>query len=209
MKVLTKDTNEQFNVRPANDYDVKNGHAITDLEILDADGNNSSAWLKADECFIITETGHKVEYLNSEQTETLEGIYDAETDERVKDMIARTLAARYRRDFRPNKREGETKETKMAKVLENVINNCSFSQSKMAKHFCQFAHRYLDQSLFEGFIRQYIIVHAWKWRHSKPGTGPVYYDGRNQYACEACSKIVDALEWGYYLDQYNREIENK
>ena len=80
MKVLTKDTNEQFNVRPANDYDVKNGHAITDLEILDADGNNTSAWLKADECFILTETGDKVEHLNSKQTEKLEEIYDAETE---------------------------------------------------------------------------------------------------------------------------------
>ena len=157
----------------------------------------------------LTTTGLKVNRLDCEQTYKLEEAYDKEENPEIKAKIEHVLFYRYRRDYRPYKREGETSETKWAKMIENVINNCSFDQNEMADYFCQHAHRYLDQSLFEGFIRRYVIVHAWKWRNSKPGTGPVYYDGRNQYTCEACSKIVDALDWGYYLDRYSREMEEK
>lgn len=157
----------------------------------------------------LTTTGIDVERLNCEQTYKLEEAYDREENPEVKQKIEHVLFERYRRDYRPNKREGETSETKWAKMLENAINNCSFSQSKMAKHFSDHSHRYLDQSLFDGFIRHYVIIHAWKWRNSKPGIGPVYYDGRNQYTCEACSKIVDALEWEYFYDNYCRELDKE
>ena len=150
---------------------------------------------------ILTTTGIDVERLDWEQTYKLEEAYDKEENPEVKQKIEHVLFERYRRDYRPDTRAGETNEEKMAKLLENTINNCGFYQEKMAEYFCQHAHRYLDQSLFEGFIRRYVIVHAWKWRNSKPGTGPVYYDGRNQYTCEACSKIADALDWGYYVDR--------
>lgn len=155
---------------------------------------------KPDEYDPLTKDGKRCSHLNAERTETLAKIMnDEEEHPIVRDLAKEEYLRRLIRDFVPNTREGETKETKMAKVLENVINDCGFSQSDMAKHFCQYAHRYLDQSLFEGFIRYYILIHAKKWRDSKPGTGPMYYDGRNKYACEACSKIVDALEWDYYL----------
>lgn len=155
---------------------------------------------KPDEYDPLTKDGKRCSYLNSERTETLVKIMnDEEEHPIVRGLAKEEYLRRLIRDFVPNTREGETKETKMAKVLENVINDCGFAQSKMAKHFCQYAHRYLDESLFDGFIRYYILIHAKKWRDSKPGTGPMFYDGRNKYACEACSKIVDALEWDYYF----------
>jgi len=155
---------------------------------------------KPDEYDPLTKDGKRCSNFRSEYTEALAKIMnDEEEHPIVRGLAKEEYLRRLIRDFVPNTREGETKETKMAKVLENVINNCGFSQSEMAKHFCQYAHRYLDQSLFDGFIRYYILIHAKKWRDSKPGTGPMFYDPRNKYACEACSKIVDALEWDYYL----------
>lgn len=155
---------------------------------------------KPDEYDPLTKDGKRCSRLNAERTENLAKIMnDEEEHPIVRGLAKEEYLRRLIRDYVPNTREGETKETKMAKMLENVINNCGFSQSEMAKHFCQYAHRYLDGSLFDGFIRYYILIHAKKWRDSKPGTGPMYYDDRNKYACEACSKIVDALEWDYYF----------
>lgn len=164
--------------------------------------------VKPDNYIPVTNSGRRCDYFNCNDTKELEQFMnDADEHPIVRHFAKEEYTRRLIRDYTPNKREGETKETKMAKIIENAINNTGFSQRDMAKHFCQYAHRYLDQSLFEGFIRHYIVIHAWKWRNSKPGTGPVYYDGRNQYTCEACSKIVDALEWDYYVDMYGRELE--
>ena len=158
----------------------------------------------------VTNSGRRCDYFNCNTINELEKyMNDVEEHPIVRHFAKEEYTRRLIRDYIPNEREGETKETKLAKIIENAINNSGFSQSDMAKHFCQYAHRYLDQSLFEGFIRHYIVIHAWKWRNSKPGTGPVYYDGRNQYACEACSKIVDALEWDYPYNMYCKEMEKK
>ena len=189
MKVLTKDTNEQFNVRPANDYDVKNGHAITDLEILDADGNNSSAWLKADECFILTETGHKVERLDCEQTYKLEEIYDAETDERVKDMIARALAARYRRDYRPiyDENEGrmETEDDCFVRITSRFVNGKMSNPEKVGRKMAK-DHLTLVAYKFN-FVRYFIRELAERFDKG-------LFDIRNEWACTQAKKMVEASE---------------
>ena len=166
--------------------------------------------VKPDNYIPVTNSGRRCDYFNcNTDHELVTYMNDVEEHPIVRHLAKEEYTRRLIRDYIPNEREGETKETKLAKVLENAINNCSFSQSKMADHFCQYAHRYLDQSLFEGFITRYIIVHAWKWRNSNPGGIPMYYDPRNKYACEACSKIVDALDWGYAYNQYCKEMEKK
>ena len=172
--------------------------------------NNRGELLKPNEYDPLTKDDKRCSHFRSERTETLAKIMD-DNDEHpiVRHLAKEEYLSRLVRDYVPDTRAGETAEVKFAKVLENTINNLSFSQKKMADHFCQFAHRSIDKDLFIGFISRYIIVHAWKWRNSKPGTGPMYYDGRNQYVCEQCSKIVDALEWGYYYDEYCRELAKK
>jgi len=165
---------------------------------------------KPDEYDPLTKDNKRCSRFKSERTDTLAKIMD-DKDEHpiVRGLAKEEYFRRLVRDYVPDTRAGETAEVKMAKILENKINNLSFSQRQMADHFCQYAHRSLDKDLFNGFISRYIIVHAWKWRNSKPGTGPMYYDGRNEYVCEQCSKIVDALEWGYYYDEYCREMAKK
>ena len=166
--------------------------------------------VKSDDYIPVTNTGRRCDYFNCNRTDELvEIMNDVEEHPIVRHFAKEEYTRRLIRDYTPNIREGETAEAKMAKIIENAVNNSGFYQEKMADHFCQFAHRYLDQSLFEGFIRRYIIVHAWKWRNSNPGGIPMYYDDRNKYTCEACSKIVDALDWGYYLNDYSREMEKK
>lgn len=158
----------------------------------------------------VTKNGKRCDHFSSLQNVELQKIMnDVEEHPIVRYLAEQEFKRRLVRDYVPDTRAGETSEVKMAKILENTINNLSFSQKKMADHFCQYAHKSLDKDLFNGFISRYIIVHAWKWRNSKPGTGPMYYDGRNEYVCEQCSKIVDALEWGYYYDEYCRELAKK
>ena len=110
----------------------------------------------------------------------------------VRGLAKEEYLRRLIRDFVPDTKAGETKEDKMAEILEDTINNFSFDQKKMAEHFSQFAHRYLDQSLFEGFIRWYIVLHAKKFRDGR-------YDGRNEWVCELCNRIVKFLDWEYYV----------
>lgn len=169
---------------------------------------NRGELLKPGEYTPVTKDGRRCDLFNCRQDHELRKIMDdVEEHPIVRYLAEQEFKKRLVRDYVPNTRSGETKEQKMAKILESAINNCGFYQEKMAEYFCQYAHRYLDHSLFTGFIRNYILIHAWKWRNSKHG-GP-YYDGRNEYACERCSKIVDALEWGYYYDEYCREMEKK
>lgn len=178
-----------------------------EMPIVTTEDNRS---ILPDSYIPVTNSGRRCDYFNcNTEPELVKYMNDVDEHPIVRHFAKEEYLRRLMRDYVPNEREGETKETKLAKILENKINNTCFYQDKMADHFCQFAHRYLDQSLFEGFIRRYIIVHAWKWRNSKPGTGPVYYDGRNQYTCEACSKIVDAMDWGYAYDRYCKEMEKK
>lgn len=151
----------------------------------------------------VTNNGRRCDRFNCDRNDELRKIMD-DADEHpiVRHYAKEEYMRRLVRDYVPNTRAGETKEVKMAKILENAINDCGFYQDEMAKHFSQYAHRYLDNSLFGGFILNYIFIHALKYRNGR-------YDGRNEFACKACDAIVRKLDdefgWEYYVERFKRE----
>lgn len=71
------------------------------------------------------------------------------------------------------------------KKLEDVINNCGFSEDRSAYYMANFAHRYLQQKFFNIAIR-FIRLCAENY-------GKKRYDGRNEQACKLSKTIMSHL----------------
>ena len=215
MKVFIIVTDEDKRKSKVSDYEIHDAYPEYPTnyaigEMPDARTVNGGDLFKPGEYTPVTKDGQRCDFFNCRQDHELRKIMDdVEEHPIVRYLATQEFQKRTVRDYVPKTNEGETAEVKFAKVLERKVNNYSFSQKQMADHFCQYAHRSLDADLFKGFISRYIIVHAWKWRKTNPNGLPKYYDDRNEYVCKACSEIVDALEWGYYYDEYCREMEKK
>ena len=71
------------------------------------------------------------------------------------------------------------------KKLEDLINNCGFSENKAGYYMAMYAHRYLQQKFFNIAIR-FIQLCAENYdKHS--------YDGRNENACKLSKTIMSHL----------------
>jgi len=70
--------------------------------------------------------------------------------------------------------------------LEDLINNCVFSERRCAFYMANYAHRYLQHKLFIIAIF-FIQLLAEKCEKGQ-------YDGRNEYACKKSKAIIDALK---------------
>ena len=83
--------------------------------------------------------------------------------------------------------------------LEDVINNCGFSENRSAYYMANFAHRYLQQKFFNIAIR-FIQLCAENYDKKR-------YDGRNEQACKLSKTIMSHLskEDYYPMDFTNFE----
>jgi rubrerythrin len=186
LKCYIKETGETLELKPTL-------CVYGEMPEMNIPGNSMNTY-KYGEYDPVARDNTRCSHLNSLRTDKVAEIMNDEQEHPiVRGLAKEEYLRRLIRDFVPDTKAGETKEDKMAEILEDTINNCSFDQKKMAEHFSQYAHRYLDQSLFDGFIRWYIVLHAKKYRDGR-------YDGRNKWACECCNKIVELLEWEYYVD---------
>lgn len=85
--------------------------------------------------------------------------------------------------------------------LEDVINNCGFSEDRSAFYMAKLAHRYLQQKFFNIAIK-FIQLCAENYDKHR-------YDGRNEQACKLSKTIMSKLSEDEYYPHDFSYIENK
>ena len=86
-------------------------------------------------------------------------------------------------------------ESKLAKELSDLINDCSVDLRANAEYFANFEHRYLQSKLME-FCLCYIEEMA------KNGKGDLY-DGRNEWACKIAIDLEKTKNSFTFTPHYN------
>lgn len=99
-----------------------------------------------------------------------------------KEFIKGEIVKRFESDLCP--KSGETKDDVFARFFSNFVNGKMGSAKRVAEHLCR-EHRYLQNEMFKVCL-EYIKLLAENY-------GKGCYDGRNKYAAQTSSKIIENL----------------
>ena len=119
----------------------------------------------------------------------LELVRNEDTSKEDKEFLTQKIIDRFSYDLCP--KAGETEDDVFVRFFSNFVNGKLTSVKDVADKMAQ-EHRYLQGEMFK-VCMAYIVTLAQKFNSG-------YYDGRNAYACETSSKIVNALDeekWPY------------
>jgi len=99
-----------------------------------------------------------------------------------KEYITSNIIERFEYDLCP--KSGETKDDVFARFFSNFVNGKMSSAKRVAEHLCR-EHRYLQNEMFKVCL-EYIKLLAENYEKG-------CYDGRNKYAAQTSSKIIENL----------------
>lgn len=124
----------------------------------------------------------EVESYQLSNNEVLDLFTNPSTTDEEKEALNSIIIDRFTSDL--CKKPGETEDDVFARFFGDFVNGRLCSRQKVAERMCT-EHRYLQQEMFKVCL-EYIKKLAENY-------GKGYYDGRNQWACETSSLIVEAM----------------
>lgn len=124
----------------------------------------------------------EVESYQLSDNEVLELFNNPSTTKEGKEVLNSIIIDRFSYDL--CKKPGETEDDVFARLFSNFVNGRLRNNKKVAERMCT-EHRFLQQEMFKVCL-EYIKKLAENY-------GKGYYDGRNKWACETSSLIVEAM----------------
>lgn len=124
----------------------------------------------------------EVESYQLSNNEALDLFTNPSTTDEEKEALNSIIIDRFTSDLCKN--PGETEDDVFARFFGNFVNGKLCSRKKVAERMCT-EHRYLQQEMFK-VCSEYIKKLAENYEKG-------YYDGRNKWACETSSLIVEAM----------------